>query len=336
MIVERVRIGVAGCGLFGESHLQAFRAVPAAEVVAVYDVVGERAVEAARAFGVPQVCSTLEELCRAEVDAVDVVTPEETHLAPVLEAIRAGKHVFVEKPLATDLEQCGQMIDAAESAGRILMAGHILRFETKYVLLKQEIDSGRLGKIVSMHARRNRLKTLLERYGRTHPMIENAIHDIDLMLWYTGDRVTRVRGYGRKATGGKHDDVCWGVLEFGGGALGVVETIWLLPREAGILLDDAFQLVGDRGVGQVSFFPGGLSFWRESGFEIPDASYDPRVRNAAHGALRDELAYFCECVQCGRQPEIIRPREASNAVRVALALMESARANRDVVIRDWD
>src|ERR1700730_13230574 len=103
-----------------------------------------------------------------------------------------------------------------------------------------------------MHARRNRLKSLLPRYGRTHPVIENAIHDIDLMLWYTGHRVQRVRGYDRSATGGKHADTFWGVLEFAGGAIGVVETIWLLPKEAGILRDDAFQLVGDRGIGNVS------------------------------------------------------------------------------------
>lgn len=335
--MEHVRIGIAGCGLFGESHLQAFQAIPQAKVTAVFDLVRERAEEAARVFGVPKVCATLEELCQsASVDAVDVVTAEEAHLEPVLKAMGAGKHVFVEKPFATDLAHCQQMIEAAEGADRILMVGHLLRFETKYAMLKQEVDSGRLGKIVSMHARRNRPKMLLERYGRTHPVIENSVHDIDLMMWYVRKRVCRVRGYGRKATGGKHDDTFWGVLEFEGGAVGVVETIWLLPKEAGVMLDDAFQLIGERGVGNISLFPSGLTWWREDGFEIPDVSYNPQVRGAAHGALRDELAYFCDCVQRNRKPDVITPREAKNAIRVGLALIDSAGRGVDVNITEWD
>ena len=169
--------------------------------------------------------SSLEELCHhRDVDAIDVVTPEETHLEPVLMAIGAGKEVFVEKPLATDLNHCDRMIEAAEAACRIPMPGHILRFEIKYGILQQDIEAKRLGKIVSMCARRNRTSALLERYHRTHPALENCIHDIDLMLWFTGDRVRRVRGYERRVTGRKHPDTFWGILEFEGGA-----RAWLKP-----------------------------------------------------------------------------------------------------------
>lgn len=335
--MDRVRIGLVGCGLFGESHLRAYCAIPGAEITAVYDPVQEHARELAQTFRIPRTCSSLEELCQlSDIDAVDVVSPEEHHLEPVLAAIRAGKEVFVEKPLATNLDDCSQIIRAATDARRILMVGHILRFETKCVLLKQEVESGRMGKIVSMHARRNRPSSLLGRYDRTHPVLENAIHDIDLMLWYAGERVRRVRGFGRKATGRKHHDTFWGVLEFESGSLGIVETIWLLPQRAGVLLDDAFQLIGDRSIGNISLYPGALSFWRDDGFEIPDSGYDPRVRGTAVGALRDELMYFCECVRNHRQPEIITAREAKNAVRVALALIESGNRQHDVEINDWD
>jgi UDP-N-acetylglucosamine 3-dehydrogenase len=203
-------------------------------------------------------------------------------------------------------------------------------------MLRDEVARGELGRVVSMHARRNRLKTLLPRYGRTHPAIENSIHDIDLMLWYTGARVERVRGYGRKAVAERHHDTFWGVLEFDNGAIGVVETIWLLPKAAGIILDDSFQLVGDKGIGNVRLEPGGLTFWRDNGAETPDFSYDPRVGGAAKGALRDELAYFCDCVLDSRAPEVITAVEAKRAVRVALALIESAAAGRDVTIGEWD
>jgi predicted dehydrogenase len=78
-----------------------------------------------------------------------------------------------------------------------------------------------------------------------------------------------------------------------------------------------------------------LSYWRSDGFAAPDVSYDPRIRGAAFGALRDELSYFCDCVRNGEKPAVIRPVEARNAVRVALALTESAAAGRDVEIHDW-
>jgi predicted dehydrogenase len=332
-----VRIGLIGCGLFGESHLQAFRAIPRALISAVYDSDRRRAEQMAQTYSVPRVCDSVEELIGlSDLEAIDVVTPEGTHLDPVLRACQSGRHVFVEKPLATSLDDCDRMIQAAGTAGVILMVGQIVRFETKAAMLKDELASGRLGNIVSMHARRNRPKALIERYGRTHPAIENSIHDIDLMLWYTADRVRRVRGYDRRAIATRHADTFWGILEFAGGAIGVVETIWLLPKTAGVLLDDAFQVVGDGGIGNISFFPGGLSFWRDSGFEIPDISYDPRVRGSALGALRDELDYFCDCVLRGTQPAVITAREAKNAVRIALALMESARQEQDVEISGWD
>jgi predicted dehydrogenase len=228
------------------------------------------------------------------------------------------------------------MIEVSRSTGHFLMVGQILRFETKYAMLRDELRSGRLGPVVSMHARRNRPKALLAVYGRTHPALENSIHDIDLMLWYTERPVRRVRGYGRRATGGRHPDTFWGVLEFEGGALGVVETIWLLPKQAGIGLDDAFQLIGESGTANIQLVPGSFNLLRETGYEAPDVCYDPRVANTARGALRDELAYFCDCVEDGRAPEVVTALEAKRAVRVVLALIESASRETDVEITEWD
>ncbi len=335
--MERVGIGLVGCGLFGESHLQAYRGVPNAAVRAIFDTDRERAERLAAAFQVPRVCESLDELCGLpEIDLVDVVTPEADHARPVLTAFAKGKHVFVEKPLATDLAECSRMIEAARASGRFLMVGHILRFETKYAMLKEELASGRLGEIVSLHARRNRLKELLPRYGRIHPVLETGIHDIDLMLWYVGKPVRRVRGFARSITGGVHPDTFWGVLEFETGAVGVIETIWLLPKAAGISLDDAFRVVGATGLGNLQLVPAALSFWREDGYEVPDVSYDPRVRNSARGALRDELSYLCDCVTEGRAPELNTGVDGRRALRVAQALIESAAAGADVEIQGWD
>lgn len=330
-------IGIAGCGLFGESHLQAYRAIPQARIDAVFDLDTGRAEQMARDFNIPRVCGSLEELCQdPNLQAIDVITPEKSHADAVLAALAAGKHVFVEKPLATDLNDCRRMVDAAAKVpDQIFMVGHILRFETKYAMLKEELESGQLGEIVSLHSRRNRPKAHLPLYGRVHPVLETGIHDIDMMLWYVGKPVERVRGFARKATGSQFPDTFWGVLEFEGGAIGIVETIWLLP-EAGIGLDDAFRVMGTGGVADLRIVPGPLTFWRDSGFHTPDVSYDPRVMGSARGALRDELAYFCDCVRTGQKNEVNSGIEAMRAVRVAQALIQSADTNQDVEITEWN
>jgi UDP-N-acetylglucosamine 3-dehydrogenase len=331
--MEKVQIGLIGCGLFGQSHLLAFRAMRTAQVAAVYDTDRDLAGRMAHEFSIPRVCDSLEEICALpELNAIDVVTPEQVHADPVTRALANDKHVFVEKPLALDLRQCEEMIAAAASAKRILMVGQVLRFETKYAMLKDEIAAGRLGKIVSMHARRNRPKTLLPRYGRTHPALENCIHDIDLMLWYTQSKVKRVRGYGRSATGGVNHDTFWGIIEFESGAIGVVETIWLIPPSAGVMLDDAIEVVGDKGIANIRLVPGSLELWREAGPETLDVGYDPRVSGAARGALREELAYFCDCVLDNRQPQVIKAEEAMAAVEIALALVASAKSDKEIEI----
>lgn len=335
--MDRVNIGLVGCGAFGESHLCGFRAVPSARIAAVFDADKERARRIAAAFSIPRICESLEQICTLPgLDAIDVVTPEQMHLEPVRTALASGKHVFVEKPMATSLADCTAMIEAASATGRFLMVGHILRFETKYAMMKDEISAGRLGTTVSMHARRNRPKSLLPVYGRTHPALINSIHDVDLMLWYVGQPVRRVRGYQRHATGGKYPETFWGIIEFEGGAIGVAETIWMMPTHAGVFLDDAFQFIGTAGVANLQLHPATFVILRESGYEIPDVSYDPRVGDAAHGALRDELAYFCECVLLNRAPEVVTAVAAKRAVRVVLALIESAEAGRDVEIGEWD
>jgi predicted dehydrogenase len=328
-------MGLVGCGLFGECHARVLQRLPTARVEAVFDVDRDRAEAVASQYDIPRVHDTLEAICGDDsLDAISVVTPEELHRDPVVAALSAGKHVFVEKPLATDLAHCREMIEAAKRADRMLMVGHLLRFETRYALLKQEVASGRLGRVVSMHAKRNRPKSLLPRYGRTHPALENCIHDVDLMLWYAGDRVDRVRAFGRKTVNERHHDIFWGVLEFEGGAIGVVETIWLLPDGGGIQLDDAFQVYGDRGVGNVRLVPEAVSFWTEDGYAAPDTGYSPELGGPPRGALADELAHFCDCVSAGRRSDVITPTQAMDAVRVVNALIASSLEERDVVL-DW-
>ena len=96
--MNQVRIGLVGYGNFGESHLQAFRAVPGAEIAAVFDTHRDRASRIAHQFGISRVCDNIEVICRMPgLSAIDVVTPEHTHLEPARTALASGRHVFCRK-----------------------------------------------------------------------------------------------------------------------------------------------------------------------------------------------------------------------------------------------
>lgn len=330
--IPKLRIGLVGCGAFGESHLIVFAGIPFVQVTAVTDIVEERARKMAERYSVPRVAKDFRELSALEdVDAVSVVSTEDQHLEPVLSALENGKHVFVEKPMATRLADAESMLAAARKTGLILMPGHILRFETKYVTIKEQLDSGRLGQVISIYTRRNRPKWQGRVYKRTPLVLETAIHDIDTMLWYTGKKVKSVRAYDVSVIPGKGADLTWAVLRFEGGALGVFETMWLLPDKTSFL-DDYLQVVATSGVANLDMLNSGLLVCHEDGAEFPDVSYEPRMRGSAYGALREELTYFALCALQGQKPTILGPEDGVEALRVALAVIESARTDREIEV----
>jgi UDP-N-acetylglucosamine 3-dehydrogenase len=333
--MERVRVGVIGVGAFGESHVAAYSALPYVTVAAVCDARAARAQEIAVRYGVPAWYTDYRDLIHdTALNAVSITTPEDAHFVPTLAAIAAGKHVLVEKPIATHLNEAEQMVSAARDAGVYLMPGHILRFETRYALLKDRLASGELGSVVSIYARRNRPKSLARTYLRTHGVLEASVHDLDLILWYTGDRVKRVRAFQRSIQGYPNPDVMFAILELAHGALACIENNWLTPDEAGVGLNDAMQVAGTRGIAHIDFVNTGLSLWRDSGYLALDVSHEPRVRGEVFGALKEELAYFTRCVLEQRAPAVVSVTDALEGLRVALAIIASAEQERDIVLAE--
>jgi predicted dehydrogenase len=290
---HKLRIGLVGCGAFGESHLTAIASIPFVEVTAVTDLDADRSHKVA--------------------------------------ALENGKHVFVEKPMATRLADAEKMLAAARKTGLILMVGHILRFETKYATVKEQLDSGRLGRILSIYTRRNRPKWQGTIYKRTPLVLETAVHDIDTMLWYTGKKVKSVRGYDVSVEPGGGADLTWAILRFENGTLGVLETMWLLPDKTPFL-DDFLQVVTTSGVANIDILNSGLTIWRADGVEIPDVSYEPRIRGSAYGALREEISYFALCVLEGRKPTLLTAEDGVETLRVGLAVIESARSDCEIEV----
>jgi UDP-N-acetylglucosamine 3-dehydrogenase len=330
--MSKLRVGVIGVGAFGEMHVATYQSLPDIEVVAISDSRPERLEEIAAKYHVADRHRDYRELCaRRDIELVSVVTQESAHMAPVLAAAKERKHVILEKPIATSVEDAERMIEATTNAGVFLMVGHILRFENKYATVKNWISEGRLGKVVSMHARRNRPKKLYRIYGeRIHGILVNSIHDIDICLWYAGAPVSRVRSFTRNIQGGTNPDVNWSFIEFSNGAVACLESHWLIPDGSLIVTNDALQVIGTEAVADLHLLPSELALWSESGNEAVNVSYDACFNGQVRGAMKEEIGYFVDCVRRVQPPEIIRAEEALAALKVALALVRSSEERREV------
>jgi predicted dehydrogenase len=330
--MARVRYGVIGLGWFGEKHCEALAGIPNVELYALCTRTESRLKELAATFGVRRTYTDYHPmLADPDLEAVSVVTMWDQHLAPTLAALAAGKNVFLEKPMASTLEECDAILSAARATDKAFMVGHICRFNPRYAAAKREIDEGRIGKIVSMYARRNLpawvTETVLTKIG---PIIGDGIHDTDLMLWYSGARVVSAYAQTVDVRGLKYPDIGWTMYRFDSGAVGVLEDVWCMPDKTAFQIDERMEIVGTQGSIHVQEVHPSLSICDAEGWRSPDTTYWPLLHGLRSGALREELAYFVTCIEQGRQPSVIAPEESREAVRACLAAEESARTGQIV------
>lgn len=327
--MDQVSLAVVGAGEFGARYLAALKAVAGARVACVCDRDVARAERAAAAFPHARAVADVAQVAAdPSIDAAIVVTPESAHRVVAEPLLRAGKHVIVEKPLATTEEDALAMLHAAREANRLLMTGFLLRFDYRYAQLKERIAE--VGAVRNVFAYRNFDRSLFELYSRTHSFVENAIHDIDLVLWYVGSRVKRAHGYCRTTQGRENPDINWGVLEFENGAIAVVHTSWMYPAQRHDLLqwNTGVQVMGDRGVLEVrSDSDGFRANTTGYGQVVLDQTGWATIHGEPRGAFGAMLRHFIQCLRGEAEYRGTTPEEAIESMRVAVALAEDA-ANR--------
>ena len=332
--MNRVKMGVIGLGWFGIKHCEALAAIPQVELAAVCTRTESRLSEVADSFDVPTTYTDYHQLLAdPEIDAVSIVTMWDQHTEPALAALAAGKHVFLEKPMASTATDCQAIVDAADASDRAFMVGHICRFNPRYAAAKQEIDEGKIGRILSMYARRNIpaavTTDILDKIG---PIIGDGVHDTDLMLWFSGDRVVSAYAQSLSWRNKTHADLGWTMFRFDSGAIGVLENVWCLPDQTPFQIDERLEIIGTEGSIHVQETHPNFSIVDARGWRSPDTTYWPTHFGRLRGALVEELAYFADCVRENRKPEMISPTESMAAVVACLAAEESARSGEVVTL----
>ena len=332
--MDRLRIGVIGLGWFGEIHCETIAGIPNLELAALCTRRPDRLAEQAKKFGVKKTYANYRDmLADKDIDAVSIVTMWDQHTAPAVEALQAGKHVFLEKPMASTVADCNTIIAAANKAKGILQIGHICRFNPRYRMAKQAIDEGRIGKIVALQSRRNIpaawTPTILEKIG---PIVGDAIHDTDLMLWFTGDRVASAYAQTVSVRGLKHPDIGQTMYRFKGGATATLETVWCMPEKTPFDIDERMSIIGTEGIIHVQDTFPNLGIVDGARLHSPDTTYWPMFDGVRGGALRAEFEYFANCALKRKTPEIGRPEDAAAALEATIAAEESARTGKVIHI----
>lgn len=276
-----IRFGIAGFGLHAVRRLMpGFKLAQKCQVVALSRRDPKKAREAAQQYSIPNTFGFTEELCRCpEVDAVLVTTPDACHCSDVLAAVRAGKPVLCEKPMAMNAGECRQMVEAARAAGVLLGVAQIFRFEESTARLRERIAAGDIGHPVfaraefsypgTGHARTWLYDPSIAAGG---PIADVGVHCIDALRYILQDEPRRVSAQGHRDQGsGRVEAAAILTLEFQRGTLATV----LVSTRA--QYRTPLEFVGDGGTlraedGLTVDRPVSLELWREGKLVATEAA----------------------------------------------------------------
>jgi predicted dehydrogenase len=320
------RIGVVGLGYWGPNLARNFDRLPGAELRWICDQSQEARERWSASFPEARVSGDLGELLEdPELDAVVVATHVPSHAALAVRALRAGKHCFVEKPLAQSVAEAEQVVAAAHDSGRVLMVGHLLEYHPGVEKLKEIAASGELGDIFYLYSNRLNL-------GKLRPD-ENALwslgaHDVSVLLHLAdGEEPTDCQAFGESYMQPGIEDVVFCYLRFPSGLAAHLHLSWLDPHK-----ERRFTVVGSKRMAtlddmeierKVTVYDKGFDQKFESYGEYVTRSGDiwsPHISNEE--PLRIECRHFIERIADGGEPRS-GGESGLRVVRVLEALQRS-------------
>ncbi|HYP48640.1 MAG TPA: Gfo/Idh/MocA family oxidoreductase [Thermoleophilaceae bacterium] len=304
---EPVRIAVVGLGYWGPNVLRNLQELEQAEVSHVCDLRSEPLAQALRRY--PTLSSSADfdaVLADPAVEAVALCTPVATHHALASRALAAGKHVFVEKPLAGSSSEGRELMDAAEAAELVLMPGHTFLYSPPVTLSKELIQGGALGEIYFITTSRVNLGL---HQSDVSVVWDLAPHDFSILRYWLDDVPTRISALSRSCMVEGTADVAFIDLEYASGTIVHAEIAWLAPgklRRTAVVGSEKMLVYDDTSNEPVRIFDSGADLPDPESFGEYRLSYrtgdivSPSVE--AHEPLSLELADFCHAVRTGEEP----------------------------------
>lgn len=323
-----VNVGILGSGRMGERHALAYKKIKNVRLVGFSDTDSKKAQRLAEQFEL-EVFSPEEMMANEEIDAIDICTPNQLHAENAIAALRSGKHVLVEKPMALTLSDCDRMIKESDISKKNLMIGHTYRFYPSSLKAKEIIDSGEIGKI-----------KLVLGYGLDPGKIPgkesppewttkkefgggvffDAIHGVDLLRFLLNSEIESVYSpiIDSLHPSSTADELGFATLNFKNG---VVATIMPVAPTWGIR-DTGFKIIGEKGVLEVIYgeeVKVGKEKWKE--YEFDFRSKPANIEHNIQGFV-NEISEFVNSIIEKRQPEV-SGMEGKENLKIILNIYES-------------
>jgi predicted dehydrogenase len=325
-----VRVAVAGLGYWGPNIARNVARLSDAELAWCCDASADNRERIADQFPGVRFTGDLDEVLADDtVDAVALATPVPSHAPLALRVLKAGKHCFVEKPMAQSAADAEAVVAAAEANGRVLMVGHLLEYHPGVMKLKQLIDDGELGRILYIYGNRLNLGKLR---ADENALWSLGAHDVSVLLRLAGEEPYEVEARGESYMREAIEDVVFCFLRFPSGLAAHLHLSWLDPHK-----ERRFTVVGESRMatfddmaleGKITIYDKGFDERTNSYGEYITRSGDiwsPRISNVE--PLRTEVQHFVDCIREGRTP-ISDGLAGLRVVRVLEGLQQSLDATR--------
>ncbi len=315
--MKKLGVAVIGTGFWGKNHARVYKELNATNLVAICDVNAERAKAIASQFGVKAYTNSARMLKNEEIEAVSVCTWSTKLASEALKALHAGRHVLVEKPMATNTRQAEKLWKTAEENGLHLTVGFLMRFIPGLQHIREAVASKKIGDLVSATAKR--VSEWPERIGDVGVVKDTAIHDIDVMRFISNEDPISVYAKTGSMQHRKFEDYAQIMLTYADGKTAFIESNWLTPYKTRTL-----NVTGSNAIMRLDYITQEL--WIESKTEtvLP--------RNQFQEPLKAELQHFAECAVEKKKP-LVTGVDGIKALKVAEAAFRSSAKNRVIKLK---
>jgi len=325
------KVAVIGVGSMGKNHARVYSELPKVDLVGISDVNEQIALAVGQKNGTRPYTDYKELLDIEKPEAVSVAVPTALHEEVASTVLKSGAHVLIEKPIAATLEEGQRLIELSNSLDRILMVGHIVRFNPAIQELKSKLRAGELGRIYQIVCRR--AGPFPARIRDVGVVIDLAPHDVDLMRYLTDLNPIRIYAETERRIHTDHEDLLLGLLRFPDGITGSLEINWLTPTKVREVL-----VLGERGLFRVDDLTQDLYFYENEQANgdlwpalrtIKGVSEGRMIRYAIsrYEPLKAELQAFIHAVQ-EKLPAPVSGEDGLAALSLALKLVESSKTNK--------
>ncbi len=324
-------IGIIGAGFFGENHARAILETQGTELIAASRRNTEELQKFSRKFNTIGYTDYKELIKNPDINAVIIAVPHQEHTRVAMDAAREGKHILLEKPMATSIKDCDKIIDSANTAGVCLMMGHTMQFMRSSTIAREIIDSGELGEIIygTGTAAKKWLTPNRRDWHRDDPvgggmLMTMGIHYIDLLTWLFKSRVSSVRAnistrFHEQAA----DDSGMIFLQYESGTTG---TVINTGYDTGIETYNA-TLTCTKGLLRSEMF-GGVHIGKNNEWKYLPGSAS---QGTDHETLLNEWKAFVEAVETNSPPQVTA-EYGKHIMEIIFAAKESSRQKKEIWI----